>query len=40
LEKAFLEQAAQVNVTDRELMENGEKVRRVFEKEIHWIPST
>ena len=26
MEKSFLEQAAQVNVADRELMENGEKV--------------
>ena len=26
MERAFLEQAAQVNVADRELMENGEKV--------------
>jgi hypothetical protein len=30
MEKAFLEQAAQVNVTDRELMENGGKVKRMF----------
>jgi hypothetical protein len=29
MEKAFLEQAANVNVADRELMENGEKVRRL-----------
>lgn len=26
MEKSFLEEAAQVNVADRELMENGEKV--------------
>ena len=30
MERAFLEQAAQVNVADRELMENGEKVRKTF----------
>lgn len=27
MEKVFLEQAAEVNLADRELMENGEKVR-------------